>query len=184
MPFKQHPVVMLIFFSGFFLSKNSCAQQYVGAVGIRFSYGFGITGKYIFNQQKGHGLEFLLRYGYHGLIINKPGGHIQALYEKHWEFGKNRNWTVYVGGGPGFGFGKRNSLSKNTYFAFCLSPIVGIDFTTRQLRVPMVLAFDYKPAFHTDVLISKGSQKPQTDFSYYEIAFSVRFAINGKKRRY
>lgn len=178
------PLRLIVFVLFFWSIKPIKAQQYVGAVGARFGYGVGITGKYLFNQRGGHGLEFLLRYGYHGLIINKPGAHLQVLYEKHWEIGRRGNWTIYLGGGPGIGIGKRSTTAVNKYFAFGLSPIVGIDFTTQQLRIPLILAFDYKPAFHADILMGKGKEKVRTDFSFYEIAFSVRIGIGKNRRRY
>src|SRR5437762_1761961 len=93
----------LIFLLGllFFITRHhhSYAQDYKGAIGARFGYGIGISGVYMVNDN-GFGLEFLLRYGYHGLILNKPGGNIQVLFEKHWEIGRRGSWTAYVGGGP------------------------------------------------------------------------------------
>ena len=59
-----------------------------------------------------------------------------------------------------------------------LSPIIGIDYTTQQLRIPLILALDYKPTLHGDFPINSGSKnKIGYDFSYYEIAFSVKVAL-------
>lgn len=180
---KQHIVVIVLFFTMNIIPVRSFSQDYKGAVGGRFGYGIGVTGLY--HIQNGHVLEFLLRYGYHGLIINRPGINIQALYEKHWELGRSGAWTGYIGAGPAIGFGKLNSTAKQSYFAFGLSPIFGFDYTTQRLRLPMIFAIDYKPTFNADFpLIKKYSKKVLTNFSYYEIAFSVRFAIgNGNGRR-
>lgn len=180
MSIKQIFIITIIFFSICLSSSKLLAQtEYKAAVGGRFGYGIGLTGMYMFDQNNGHGLEFLLRYGYHGLILNKPGAHVQVLYEKHWEIGRRiRGFTVYAGAGPAIGFGKRTNLSKTVYFALGASPIVGIDYTTQQLRIPIILAFDYKPTLHGDFPIANTyGIKPSFDFSYYEIAISVRVGL-------
>lgn len=178
MKINQLVLKRLLIIAILFPTLNLFSQtEYKYAVGARFGYGVGITGTYMFNQNDGHGLEFLLRYGYHGLIINKPGAHIQVLYEKHWAFGRGGSWTGYVGAGPGIGFGKKTYLSKKSYFALGLSPIVGIDYTTQQLRIPIILSLDYKPTLHGDFPMANTTEKPSIDFSYYEIAFSVKVGL-------
>ncbi|MEZ5054760.1 MAG: hypothetical protein R2807_08400 [Chitinophagales bacterium] len=157
------------------------AQNYKGAVGGRFGYGTGISGLY--HVQNGHVLEFLLRYGYHGLILNKPGFNVQALYQKHWAFRKNDAWTVFVGVGPAIGFGKKNHQSTQKFVALGVSPQFGIDYTTHRLRIPFVLALDYKPTLNGDFAVKNKSIKPKADFSYYEIAFSARFGIGENNRK-
>lgn len=177
---KHFFIAVNIFVAILFSSSKLFAQtEYKAAIGARFGYGFGLSGMYMFDQRNGHGLEFLLRYGYHGLILNKPGAHLQVLYEKHWEIGRRINgFTAYVGAGPAIGFGKVSYLSNITYFALGVSPIVGIDYTTQQLRVPIILAFDYKPTLHGDFPIANGKGvKPKYDISYYEIAISVRVGL-------
>ena len=171
---KHFVQTSLLFITILFSSLKTFSQtEYKYAVGARFGYGLGIAGNYMFDPQNGHGLEFLLRYGYHGLILNKPGIHIQVLYEKHWVLGRS-HWTGYVGAGPGIGFGKKTYVATQKYFALGLSPIVGVDYTTQRLRIPLILAFDYKPTFHADFPFGNGSEKVGIDFSYYEIAFSVK----------
>lgn len=174
MPKKLIISVFLFFTLNCSLKSN--AQEYKGAVGGRFGYGIGLTGIYMFNQSGGHGLEFLLRYGYHGLILNKPGINIQVLYEKHWEIGRRGHWTTYIGAGPAVGFGKKVFQAKDVYMALGVSPIVGVDFTTQQLRVPFVLALDYKPTLNGDIPLNKAGVKGYS-FSYYEVAFSVRIGF-------
>ncbi len=174
---KQPCIVFVFFFTMTLLQRPSFSQEYKGAVGGRFGYGIGLSGVYYI--QNGHGFEFLLRYGYHGLILNKPGANFQLLYEKHWELGRS-SWTGYIGGGPSFGFGKKNSLSKQTYFAVGISPIFGFDYTAQRLKIPLVFSLDYKPTFNTDFPI-KSSLKTTFDFSYYEVALSVRIGIGRGK---
>jgi len=169
--------ILLLFTAIVLFTSKIHAQKYTGAVGARFGYGIGLTGVYMFNPSGGHGLEFLARYGYHGLILNKPGANIQVLYEKHWEIGRRGNWTVYAGAGPAIGFGKLSSGAKDKFFALGISPIGGVDFTTQNLRIPLVLAFDYKPTLYGDIPVGENSYKSKVSFSYYEIAFSVRVAI-------
>ncbi len=171
----------LLFFC-IFICNTSYAQQCKGAIGARFGYGIGLTGQYYFDQRNGHALEFLLRYGYHGILLNRPGINIQALYEKHWEFRRNRNWTGYVGAGPAIGIGRKSVGSKQNYFAFGASPILGIDYTTQRLAIPFILSLDYKPTFYANAPLGKGKQKVEFEraeeyFTYFEIAFSVRFGI-------
>lgn len=176
---KQHAVVIALFFAMNLIYFSSSAQQdFAGSVGARFGFGLGITGTY--NLQNNQNMEFLLRYGYHGLILNKPGANIQILYEKHWQLGRS-NFTAYVGGGPSIGGGKKIQSSKISYFALGASPIVGFDYTTQRLRVPFILALDYKPTLNADIPI-KSNLKTRADFSYYEIAFSVRVGIGYKRR--
>jgi hypothetical protein len=169
---KVIKTILLLLFC--WIYKPALAQDYRGAIGGRFGYGVGLTGVYVLNG--GQALEFLLRYGYHGLILNKPGANIQVLYEKHWEIGRRGNWTVYLGGGPALGFGKLTSESKEKLMALGISPIGGIDYTTQNLRIPLILSFDYKPTLNTDFVIGRKA-KPAVTFSYYEIAFSVRIGI-------
>lgn len=176
------PKTALIFLLGLFsiiiATRSSYAQDYKGAIGARFGYGIGISGIYMVDQSRGFGLEFLLRYGYHGLILNKPGGNAQVLFEKHWEIGRKGSWTAYLGGGPAIGMGKKVFGSKDLYFVLGISPIAGIDFTAQQLRIPLILAFDYKPTLNTDFPFRKNyDKKIGVTFSYYEIAFSVRVGL-------
>ena len=57
-----------------------------------------------------------------------------------------------------------------------ISPIVGFDYTSQRLRIPFILSLDYKPTLNGDIPI-KSNLKPAADFSYYEVAFSVRIGI-------
>lgn len=173
MPKKQHIVVIVLFFTMIIKPYNLFSQEYKGSVGGRFGYGLGLTGMYYI--QNGHGLEFLLRYGYHGLILNKPGANFQVVYEKHWPLGRGY-WSVFTGAGPAFGFGKKTFESKIIFFALGISPIIGFDYTTQRLRLPMVFAVDYKPTFNADFPLNK-TTKVGTDFSYYEVALTARFCI-------
>jgi len=174
---KQHTVVIVLFLTMSIISYSSYAQQdFVGSVGGRFGFGIGLTGTYNFKNSQN--LEFLVRYGYHGLVLNRPGANVQVLYEKHWQLGHS-NFTAYVGGGPSIGGGKKFRTSIQNYFAFGVSPIIGFDYTTQQLRVPFVLAIDYKPALFGDFPLNS-KLKPTASFSYYEVAISVRVGI-GKK---
>jgi hypothetical protein len=178
---KQHLVVIVLFIALNLRSFTVYTQDYAGSVGGRFGYGIGLTGVYVLDSRNGHVLEFLLRYGYHGLILNRPGIHIQGMYEKHWQLGRS-NFSAYLGGGPAIGFGKKNNIAKQLYFVLGISPIVGFDYTSKNLRIPLILALDYKPTFHTDFPVNNKSEKVGLDFSYYEIAFSVRIGI-GRSRR-
>lgn len=175
---RKQFIVVIVFLCTIYINPTSAySQDYKGAVGGRFGFGIGLTG--VYQIQNGHCLEFLLRYGYHGLILNKPGVNFQLLYEKHWGLGRS-NFTAYIGGGPAFGFGKKRSQDKIIYFATGISPIVGFDYTTQRLRLPIILSLDYKPTFNADVALNS-KNKVGTDFSYYEVAFSVRIGI-GRQR--
>lgn len=175
---NQLQVVVLLMFV-FLIPSVGAQQDFKGSVGVRFGYGIGIAGTY--TMRNNQNIEFLLRYGYHGLILNKPGANIQALYEKHWQI-RRSNFTAYVGAGPCIGVGKRVQSAYQTYFSVGASPIIGFDYTTQQTAVPFIFALDYKPTFLGDFPL-KGNQKPSFDFSYYEIAFSVKVGI-GQTGRY
>lgn len=170
----------ILFIILFYCVNTSFSQDYKGAVGIRFGYGLGVSGVYVLDQRNGHAIEMLLRYGYHGVVINRPGGNFQVLYEKHWFFGRNGNFSGFVGGGPAIGIGKKTFGNTPTYFALGVSPILGLDYTTQNLRVPFVLALDYKPTLYGDFPFASkkyGNAKSEFNFTYYEIAFSVRVGI-------
>lgn len=181
---KKSIWVVLFCFALQIKNTSIYAQEYKGAVGARFGYGLGITGKYFFDKDAGHALEFLLRYGFQGLVTSRPGANIQVLYEKHWFFGRNQNWSAYVGGGPALGFGKKKSLTETVYAAFGISPIGGIDFTTQNLIVPIILALDYKPTLYGNFPINSKNNilKPEFEFTYIEVAFSVRVGLGNKRR--
>jgi len=174
--YKKTFLFILCIYS-FFFKPNAIAQNYKGAIGVRVGYGVGISGVYLLNKRNYSGLEFLARYGYHGLILNKPGANFQTLYVKHWPLGRSKNFTGYVGGGPSIGIGKQTNLSKIVYFAFGASPMAGIDYTTSELRVPIIFSLDYKPTFFIDFPLTGTTKKASFDFSYYEIALSVRVGL-------
>jgi hypothetical protein len=183
--FKKSYWIVMLFFAFQLINTHSYSQETKGAVGVRFGYGMGLTGTYFFDKNAGHALEILLRYGYQGLVNSRPGANIQVLYEKHWFFGRHENWSAYVGAGPTLGFGKKKSLIETVYAAFGVSPIGGIDFTTQNLIVPIVLALDYKPTLFGNFPLNakyKGT-KPEFEFTYIEVAFSVRVGIGGKNKR-
>jgi hypothetical protein len=179
---KNKLLVVIVFFIAMYLKPFSTfsQQEFKGSVGVRFGYGIGLTGTY--HLQNNQNIEFLLRYGYHGLILNRPGLNFQALYEKHWQL-RSSNFTAYVGGGPAIGAGKRSSNSPTVYFVLGASPILGFDYTTQRTKVPFILALDYKPTFNVDMPMKKGV-KTDVNFSYYEIAFSVRVGIGRMGRNY
>lgn len=179
---KKPILIYLILLGIVFYAKPVLSQQdYKGSVGVRFGYGVGITGTY--NLQNNQNLEFLLRYGYHGLVLNRPGANFQVLYEKHWPI-RSSNFTAYVGAGPAIGVGKKFQESLYTYFALGVSPIVGFDYTIQNLKVPIILALDYKPTLNIDFPLNRRYEKVGVDFSYYELSFSVRVGIGRMYRRH
>ena len=115
---NQLQAVVALLMLVFLLTTVQAQQDFKGSVGVRFGYGIGITGTYTLRNNQN--MEFLLRYGYHGLILNKPGGNFQALYEKHWQL-RSSNFTAYVGAGPCIGVGKRVQGANQTYFSVSVS---------------------------------------------------------------
>lgn len=159
------------------------AQEYKGAIGLRFGYGWGLSGKYFFNsngygKSSGPAIEGLLRYGYHGVVFTKPGINISALYEKHWMLSRDERWSYLLGGGLSLGYGNK---STTNIFAFGIDPILGVDVLLRKF--PINFTFDYKPTIYFDKYIRNNSIKVKPSVSYYEIALSVRYAFTGKSYR-
>lgn len=159
-----------LFFFILFFTLWLKAQDYKGAVGIRFGYGWGLSGKGVLGPN-GHVLEGLIRYGYHGVIFTQPGVNFACLYEKHFDFGRNKNWAFLLGGGPSIGFGRNGS---NRLYTFGFSPILGFDVTARQL--PFDFSVDYKPSIFLDRAFGNRNFHQRT-ITYYEVALSVRYAI-------
>lgn len=77
---------------------------------------------------------------------------------------------------------KECKVLNQTYFSVGVSPLVGFDYTTQRTVVPFIFALDYKPTLLGDFPL-KNNQKPNFDFSYYELAFSVKVGI-GKTGKY
>lgn len=156
------------------LSKISPAQDYKLAIGARFSYGWGLSIKGVLGKmvrkQGSHTIDGMIRYGYHGVVFTQPGINFAALYEKHFPFGRYQNWAIYLGGGPSMGVGKSGSQK---IFTLGLGPVFGIEVTAP--RLPVNFALDYKPTYYFDKYISRKENK--NTFSYYELGFSVRYAL-------
>jgi hypothetical protein len=146
-------------------------QDYRAAVGVRFGYGWGVTAKGpVGNKKSGHVIEGMIRYGYHGVVFTQPGVNFAALYEKHFKFGRYQNWAFFIGGGPSLGIGKTSSVKIMT---FGLGPILGFDVTAP--RLPLNFSLDYKPSYYIDKTLQRKEIKHI--FSYYEVGFSIRYAI-------
>lgn len=150
------------------------AQDYKMTVGARFGYGWGVSVKGVIGhkirQRSTHAIDGLIRYGYHGVVFTQPGINFTALYEKHFPFGRYENWAFYLGGGPSLGVGKLGSLK---IFTFGLGPVLGLEVTAP--RIPINFALDYKPSYYVDKPIKR--EGTENTFSYYELGFSVRYAI-------
>jgi hypothetical protein len=167
------PHAFLFRISLFILIYLSCSpvmgQNYKAAVGVRFGYGWGVTAKGLV-AEKGHFVEGMIRYGYHGVVFTQPGVNFGALYEKHFGLGYSKNWCILLGAGPSLGIGKTGSVKV---FTFGVGPLFGFDVMAK--RLPFNFSLDYKPAFYVDKTIKVKNK--QTSISYYEIGFSVRYAI-------
>lgn len=181
----MHKISKLLYcFAILFIAQQSIqAQEYKGAIGLRFGYGWGVSGKYFFNtngygKSSGHAIEGLLRYGYHGVIFTQPGINLTALYEKHWALGRAERWSVLAGGGMALGYGNKSNVK---IFAFGVEPILGVDVLLQ--RWPVNFTIDYKPTIYFDKYLKNKSVKTKPYVSYYEIAVSVRYAFTNSRRR-
>ena len=110
------------------LVLNLKAQPYEHSVGIRAGYSSGISYKGFFRHQMA-AIEGDLLYNQHGFNIT-------ALYEHHLEPTQNKRLLAYLGGGI-FGGNWEGEVSAG------LSPIVGIEYTLRDL--PLNFSIDWKP---------------------------------------
>lgn len=127
--------------------KHSFAQESKGAVGLRFGYGWGFTGKY-FLDRNGNALEFTLKQGVHGVLYSTNFLNIGTTYQKHFKIDRRGKWLVYVGGGGALGAGK--AKKKETIVSVGAVPIAGLDFWTQNLVIPFNLSFDYSPSMYYD----------------------------------
>ncbi|HNC65099.1 MAG TPA: hypothetical protein PK075_10660, partial [Chitinophagales bacterium] len=79
-----------------FSLTNSFTQESKGAIGLRFGYGWGLSGKY-FLDRNGNALEFTVKQGVHGTLYNTSVLNFGTAYQKHFEIDRRGKWFVYVG---------------------------------------------------------------------------------------
>jgi hypothetical protein len=174
MPARPRYVNVLLFVVGSVFASGAFGQDYRMAIGARFGYGWGLSVKGVLGskirQQSTHAIDGMIRYGYHGVVFTQPGINFAALYEKHFPFGRYENWAFYLGGGPSMGVGKLGSLK---IFTVGIGPVVGLEVTAP--RIPINFALDYKPSYYFDKHIKRETK--ENTFSFYELGFSVRFAL-------
>lgn len=166
---KVNILAILILFA--FINK-SFAQESKGAIGLRFGYGWGLSGKY-FMDRKGNALEFTIKQGVHGSLYNTSVLNLTTYYQKHFDIDRRGKWLFYVGGGGSLGFGKQDV--KQRIVSTGIAPIIGIDFWTQNLIVPFNLSFDYSPTLYYDRITS--IKKNDFSFSYLNFNIAVRVGI-------
>lgn len=154
------------------LTKLSLAQDSKAALGFRFGYGWGLSGKY-FMDRKGNALEFIARQGVHGVLYNTNYINLGALYEKHKKIDHRGKWLFYYGGGGFFGIGENKF--DHAIVSSGIAPVIGLDFWTKNLVVPFNLSFDYKPTFYYDRDVKANSNS--FTFTYLDFNISVRVGI-------
>jgi len=108
------------------------AQPYMHAAGIRAGISSGIS-------YKGFLLHRMSAFE-GGILYNRHGLNLTALYEYHLEpFKKNTRTFVYLGGGA---FGGE----WEDEFSIGLAAVAGIEYTLRDL--PLNFSLDWKPMFN------------------------------------
>lgn len=155
-----------------FIFLNSKAQESKGAIGLRFGYGWGLSGKY-FLDRNGNALEFTAKQGIHGSLYNTNIMNLGTTYQKHFEIDRRGKWFAYVGGGGSLGFGKNSS--NYSVISSGIVPIVGLDFWTQNLIVPFNLSFDYSPAIYYDRVFK--TKKNEFSVSYLNFNIAVRVGL-------
>ena len=163
--------ILLIIFI-FILFNNTKAQESKGAIGLRFGYGWGISGKY-FLDKNGNALEFTLKQGVHGSLYNTSVLNFTTYYQKHFRIDRRGKWWFYTGGGAGLGFGKR--YIKQNIVSTGIAPVIGFDFWTQNLVVPFNISFDYGPTLYYDRITK--IKKNEISFSYLNFNIAVRIGL-------
>ncbi len=162
----------ILFIFLIFILTNSFAQGSIGAIGLRFGYGWGLSGKY-FLDRNGNALEFTVKQGVHGALYNSSVLNFGTAYQKHFEIDKRGKWLVYVGGGGNIGFGK--NAPKQAVISGGFAPVIGLDFWTQNLVVPFNLSFDYAPTFYYDRITK--IKKNEFSVSYLNFNVAVRVGL-------
>ena len=164
--------IILILIISFLLLSNTNAQESKGAIGLRFGYGWGLSGKY-FLDRNGNALEFTLKQGVHGVLYSTNFVNIATTYQKHFEIDRRGKWFFYVGGGGAFGAGKTRSDQK--IVSTGIVPIIGLDFWTQNLVVPFNLSFDYAPSVYYDR--NTTAKKNNATINYLNFNIAVRIGL-------
>jgi hypothetical protein len=167
----MNKIIILIIIT-FYTINVTFAQESKGAIGLRFGYGWGLSGKY-FLDRNGNALEFTLKQGVHGVLYSSNFVNIATTYQKHFEIDRRGKWFFYVGGGGALGAGKTRAQQK--IFSTGLVPIIGLDFWTQNLVVPFNLSFDYAPSLYFDRNIT--AKKNDFTFTYYNFNIAVRIGL-------
>lgn len=104
------------------------AQPYEHSVGVRAGYSSGIVYKAFFRHRPS-AIEG-------GLLYNRHGFNLSALYEYHPELFRNKRIQVYFGGGA---FGGE----WDEEFSLGIAGVAGIEYILRDL--PLSFSADWKP---------------------------------------
>jgi hypothetical protein len=170
MSYISHLKIIFLFF--ILISKLSFAQESKGAAGLRFGYGWGLSGK-MFLDRNGNALEFTLKQGMHGSLYNTNFVNLATTYQKHFEIDRRGKWFFYAGGGAALGFGK--NTSEQRIISTGILPIIGLDFWTQNLVVPFNLSFDYSPGIYYDRTTKV--KKNDVNIGYFNFNIAVRVGL-------
>lgn len=116
--------------------EYSTSQAYKAAVGVKFLWGIGLTGKYFFKPNQA--IEAIVRYRSYGGLGNQLG--VAALYEYHGEIKPVEGLRYYGGGGVFYtdsGVGSSNAG---------VSAVIGLEYKIKEL--PIALSADWMPSYN------------------------------------
>lgn len=126
-----------------FLSFNANAQYYNDAIGLKLTWGIGITGKHFLSENSDHAVEGSLDIQRDGFILN-------SFYEYHIEAFKTDGLRWYFGAGPYVGiWGDSNpwkTIMTKHQFVAGGAAIMGIEYTLEYF--PINLSMDLQPRYN------------------------------------
>jgi hypothetical protein len=135
-PFMKKNIVLLLIFTAVLVySKQTRAQDYTVAAGLRFSYEYGPVGKYFINKTDAIEAEFGLRS--HGAVLT-------GLWERHIALADQLKLYYGFGGHIG-GVGNNDNPRYNKTILVGADGVVGLDYLIPNS--PIALSLDLNPRF-------------------------------------
>lgn len=128
--------ILLFFITAFILfTKNTKAQDYRVAAGLKFSYEFGPSGKYFYDKDTA--IEAILGLRSHGAVFT-------ALWEKHVPILEVDKLKLYYGFGAHLGGTGNNTNPKfDKTILTGADGIVGVEYTIPD--APIAISLDLNP---------------------------------------
>lgn len=127
--------ILLLFICALIFSKRASAQDYKAAVGLKFSYEYGPSGKYFISETDA--LEATLGLRSHGAVFT-------GLWERHLPIFDVDKLKLYYGFGAHIGGTGYNSNPKfNNTMLLGADGIIGVEYVIPE--APIAISIDVNP---------------------------------------